>query len=104
MATAFERVGLTPTAQYPVDRATADFAFPDQHLIVECDGSYWHNLPKVRRRDQRRDGWLRSKGWRVLRLGEEEIRRDPDACVIRVQAMLTHNATCAGSAPDTTGP
>lgn len=103
MAEAFERAALEPVAQYAVDRATADFAFPDARLIVECDGSYWHSLPDVRRRDQRRDGWLRSRGWRVLRLPEDDIRADADACVDRVRRWLAHAPASAGSRTETDG-
>lgn len=95
MAEAFERAGLQPIASYPLDRATADFAFPDLRLIVECDGSYWHSLPEVAARDKRRDGWLRSKGWRTLRLSEANIKRDPDACVQRVQRVMRRQVRLA---------
>jgi very-short-patch-repair endonuclease len=88
MFAAFERAGMHPEDQYEIDRATTDFAFPAARLIVECDGSYWHSLPAVKARDQRRDGWLRSLGWCILRLPEADIQEDADRCVAKVKRML----------------
>ena len=63
---------------------TGDFVFRKQRKIVFADGAAWHNgkeLPAsfvncVDRamRDEKMDNYLRYRGWRVLRLSEQEIR------------------------------
>ena len=51
-----------------------DFYLAERRLVIECDGSYWHSLPTVVRRDLRKDQWLARHGYKLLRLPEGEIR------------------------------
>jgi len=62
----------------------ADIAFPEEKLVVFCDGDYWHNRPDMRSRDVTQDMILRANGWRVLRFWEHEINANPAACAERV--------------------
>jgi len=70
-----------------------DFLFPAQKLAVFVDGCFWHGCPihgtkpknnaafwrKKISTNQTRDrlvtGTLRSRGWRVLRIWEHELKR-----------------------------
>ena len=52
----------------------ADFYLPSQNTVIECDGDYWHAIPKVRRRDRQKDGWMRHNGISIIRLSETEIK------------------------------
>lgn len=76
-----------------------DIVFPDQKLVVFCDGDFWHGrnwqrlrlelmrranasywVAKIganRNRDVRTRRALLALGWSVVRLWETEIRRDP---------------------------
>lgn len=67
-------------AQYPINTYTADFYLPDYYLVIECDGDYWHSLPQVRKKDRRRDAFMRSKEYNILRLPEHKIKEDPELC------------------------
>lgn len=99
MSRAFAAAGVKAEAQYQLDRCAADFAFPEKRLIVECDGAYWHGRPEQKKKDARRDAWLRARGWKVLRLGEAEIKASPERCVERVLAVLRRPALArAGTA------
>lgn len=62
--------------QHVIGRAIADF-YIEPSLIIEADGKYWHDKPEVKIRDMRRDKWLQSEGYTVLRLDEETIQDDP---------------------------
>jgi very-short-patch-repair endonuclease len=88
MAEAFARADLPAIGQHPIDMYVADFAFPEARLVVECDGTYWHGRDRQQARDRQKDGYLHSRGWRVLRLPEVDIRTDPSACVERVISLL----------------
>lgn len=88
MADAFARIDLHPEAQYIVGFYSLDFAFTDQKLVVECDGDYWHSLPKQQARDKAKEAYLRNKGWVIFRLTETDINLSPDECASRVQAKL----------------
>lgn len=88
MLQAFAYADLVVAPQYPVGYYTVDFAIPDAMLIIECDGIYWHSLPKQQVRDRNKDAWLTRHGWTMLRLTEAEIRRSPADCVVKVKHLL----------------
>ncbi len=49
-----------------------DLACPARKIAIECDGSS-HNGLKAKERDKRKDDFLRSVGWTVLRLWNKDI-------------------------------
>ena len=51
-----------------------DILVPSMNLIIECDGNYWHNYPFGNDKDKIRTAELISKGFKVLRLWESEIK------------------------------
>ena len=70
----------------------ADFAWPDQKLIAECDGGTWakggHSSGKGIERDYERDCLAVIGGWRVLRFTSGMIRRG-DALRMIERALCT---------------
>jgi len=79
-----------------------DLIFPKAKVAVFIDGDFWHGyrfpiwehkLPDFwkekigenRKRDRKNFRKLRSKGWRVLRIWQHEIRRSVDTCIKRVE-------------------
>lgn len=82
-----------------------DLAFGRARLAVFVDGAFWHGHPskywpgrtspywdrKIARnieRDRRVDRELAALGWRVLRLWDFEVERDPEAAASRVIELL----------------
>lgn len=61
--------------QYRYKLGMADFYLPEQNLIIECDGEYWHSLPGCKERDERQTKYLQSQNFNVLRLSSEEIMK-----------------------------
>lgn len=55
-------------------RYQCDILVPSMDLVIECDGDYWHNYPVGNALDHVRTSELLSKGFKVLRLWENEIR------------------------------
>jgi very-short-patch-repair endonuclease len=55
--------------QYPLGRYIADFYCHEHRLILEADGGQ-HNKSL---RDEQRDAWLASNGYRVLRFWNDDI-------------------------------
>ncbi len=74
--------------QAPIDGYVADFLCKALKVIVEVDGSQHSEAPGVVR-DTRRDAHFRSKGYRIVRLWNADINRDPDAAAETVLAVLT---------------
>ena len=50
-----------------------DILIPSMNLVIECDGCYWHKYPVGRDIDHIRTSELLSKGFKVLRLWQNEI-------------------------------
>jgi len=50
-----------------------DLYLPEIALVIECDGTYWHNLPGEKEHDAYIDASLSKIGYKVLRLSQEEI-------------------------------
>jgi DNA mismatch endonuclease (patch repair protein) len=77
-----------------------DLAWIGRRVAVFVDGAFWHGHPdyywgqsgefwdakieRNRARDRRVDEELDAAGWRVLRLWDFEVERDPDECARRV--------------------
>jgi len=66
--------GIDFVSQKRIGSYLIDFYLPKQNIAIECDGEYWHGLPKTKARDKRRDLWLSEKGHEVIRLPEKCIR------------------------------
>lgn len=104
--------GYAMTAQMRVGRYTADFGVqltvgePDPggdgvvslsdaphsfraKVIVECDGHAWHEKTKEQAaKDKRRDRFLLSQGWPVMRFTGSEIYADAAGCAEQVRESL----------------
>ena len=52
-----------------------DILIPSMNLVIECDGDYWHKYPIGNDIDHIRTSELLSKGFKVLRLWEFEIKK-----------------------------
>lgn len=76
---------------------TPDALVPSEQLVVQFDGDYWHDRkgtstePRILRRvalDLSQDAYIRACGWRVLRLWETDLLRDPDGCAEQIREHL----------------
>ena len=52
-----------------------DILIPSMNIVIECDGDYWHKYPIGNDIDHTRTKELIEKGFKVLRLWENEIRK-----------------------------
>jgi very-short-patch-repair endonuclease len=52
--------------QVPIGPYIVDFLCIEGYLVIELDGAP-HDDPEQKAYDERRDAWLQSEGWRVLR-------------------------------------
>ncbi|MBS1879858.1 MAG: DUF559 domain-containing protein [Actinobacteria bacterium] len=66
-----------------------DFLWRHQWLVVEADGGNVHNNPAAGRRDSRRNRALVDAGYRILRLGWEDLRDRPDAALAELAALIS---------------
>jgi DNA mismatch endonuclease (patch repair protein) len=81
-----------------------DFVLRDRRVAIFVDGDFWHGwrfpawrlklsekweqkIQANRNRDVRNFRTLRRAGWRVIRLWEHQIKKNPAACLARIVAV-----------------
>jgi very-short-patch-repair endonuclease len=82
-------LGFRFRRQYPIPPYFVDFACVEARLIVEADGSQ-HAAPGDH---DRRDDFLRSKGWRVLRFWNNDILQNQDGVFRNIVGALENSLT-----------
>ncbi len=93
-----------------------DFTFRRERVVVFVDGCFWHSCrvcnwtpnsnaeywgPKLARnveKDREADAELTAAGWRVVRIWEHVLKRQPDDVAALLKAVVTGRAD-AGVAP-----
>ena len=70
------------------DKFALDFFLPKYGIVIECDGDYWHRLPKAIARDKSKNAYVKACGYSIYRFWESEINRDVEACVDVVLAKI----------------
>ena len=73
--------------EYSVFPYFIDFAFVNEKLAVEIDGSQ-HLQEDRKKKDEEKDKLLLSKGWRVLRIAANEVTHDGTKALKSVADML----------------
>ena len=68
-------IGYNFRRQHPIGPYIADFAILQGKLVVEVDGAT-HGSKEELEHDRRRDAYLRSKGWRIVRIRNEDVYHD----------------------------
>jgi len=63
------------------------------NLLLEVDGAYWHSSEIARKRDQEKDQWAIKNGYRLLRIGEQEIGEKSAWAIIVNQVLPLMKAT-----------
>jgi very-short-patch-repair endonuclease len=64
-----DALGYRFRRQHRIGEFIVDFVCPDRRLVVELDGAQHEDNPS----DKQRDRYLRSRGYRVLRLWNQQV-------------------------------
>ncbi|MCA6123188.1 endonuclease domain-containing protein [Bradyrhizobium sp. WSM 1704] len=75
--------GLNFRRQAPIGNYIADFVAHSCKLIVEVDGES-HDFEERIRRDERRDAWLASRGYRVLRFTNDDVTKNLEGVALSI--------------------
>jgi len=75
--------------QHPAGPYIADFACLKAHLIVEVDGET-HSTEDELAHDRRRDHYLHERGWRVLRVTNEDVYKHLDGVMDAIARELAN--------------
>lgn len=68
-----ERLNEPFQQEMRVGKFRMDFFLPKRNLVIECDGEYWHMQKNAKLRDKRKDKFLKSLGYNILRLSGQDI-------------------------------
>ena len=79
-------MGLKFKRQKPVGRYIVDFICEEHKLIVELDGGQHADQTSY---DAKRDDWLRSEGYAVLRVWNNEVMQEMEAVLERIRLALS---------------
>jgi very-short-patch-repair endonuclease len=82
--------GIDFATQYPLRYSfIIDFAFPDQRIAIEADGSFWHGrTPKQRQKDYFKTKILKDLGWNLYRFKEVDIKNNIVRCIDKIEFIL----------------
>ena len=67
--------GLKFRRQHPIGPFFADFACLSHQVVVELDGEHHDH---VRENDLRRERFLKSRGWNVMRFANDDVLKDAE--------------------------
>ena len=73
--------------EYPLGPYTLDFACVDLKIDLEIDGKD-HFSDEGKARDTRRDAFVRSQGWTVLRIAGFRVTQDPRSVREEIEAVV----------------
>ena len=68
--------GFNPIPQVRCGPYRIDLALMEYKLAIECDGEYWHSSPEQKKRDARKNYYLKKHGWKVCRLKGKTINKN----------------------------
>lgn len=75
-----------------------DIANPALKIAIEVDGRS-HRWTKTKESDARKDAFLTSLGWRVLRFSNQAVMDDLEGCVLTVTSMTSPSKGITTSSP-----
>lgn len=84
-----KEANIEAVAQFPIRSKygyIADFAIPSKLIIIECDGEAWHKIGNAH--DRKRDGYLRSKGWNIIRFRGNEIKNEKEKVINILKSLI----------------
>lgn len=73
--------------QRPIGNFIADFCCLSLKIVIEVDG-YTHDIPEVIRRDERKDRFLESEGFVVLRIMDADVLEDLNGVAERIEGFV----------------
>jgi DNA mismatch endonuclease (patch repair protein) len=93
------------TTHYSELPGKPDIVFINSKVAIFIDGDFWHGfrfplwkhkmspkwqekIEKNRKRDQRNFRKIRRLGWKVLRIWEHQVEKNPENCISRIYGLL----------------
>jgi len=87
-------MGMKFRRQHQLGDYIADFYCHEHRLVVELDGGV-HSIK--RKKDHKRDAWMQTQGFTVLRFPNEELLDDPEAALSAIAEAVLPSPTGRGA-------
>lgn len=71
----FDSVGLKYTEQYQIHTYQLDFALVEEKIDIEIDGEQHYLDERIVESDKRRNEYLKSLGWKIIRIRWSEYKK-----------------------------
>ena len=78
-----------PVVNGTVEGLEVDMHWPGTKLIVELDSYEYHRTPAEFAADRRRDAYLKTRGYDVLRVPDSWLNTDPSGVATTIRQLLT---------------
>ncbi|MDH4441751.1 MAG: endonuclease domain-containing protein, partial [Rhizobium sp.] len=85
----FRSRGARFRRETPIGPYIADFAWLAARIVVEVDGDS-HETDAGRKHDLRRDAFMASQGFKVLRFDNDLVIDNPDYVYLTIEASIAH--------------
>lgn len=86
MRNELKKRGIQFSEQVPLAGVSiVDFFIPKSKIVIQCDGEYWHQLPKRELADIHQNEVLTKQGYKVFRFWGKEIKKSVSLCVDTLQ-------------------
>lgn len=86
-----EQIGVSYEPNKQIGPYIVDFFLPNLGMVIECDGDYWHSLPRIREKDIKKDSYLKELGFEVIHFSENEIRNNLNDCYQRIERLVSNH-------------
>lgn len=99
-----DRIGAAYVRQHVVGgKFTVDAFLPESRVVVQFDGDYWHGNPdcyetpdkrqqKRMNFDRSQDAYMRKCGYRIVRVWESTLRKDPESVERLIRQTVSNSA------------
>ncbi len=96
-----DRLDVSYSKQHIINgKFVVDAYYPDQRIVVQFDGDYWHghpeNFPQPDKRqktrmklDRSQDAYMRKCGYTIIRFWETDINQNLENCFQRLQSVVS---------------
>lgn len=85
---ALQKAHISFLQEAKIGKYRADFLLPQHNIIIECDGDYWHKIPGIKERDERKNEFLASLKYSIFRFTEKTIREtSPDDLCHKISSI-----------------
>ena len=85
---ALQRAHISFLQEAKIGKYRADFLLPQHNIVIECDGDYWHKIPGIKERDERKNEFLANLKYSIFRFTEKTIREtNPDDLCQKISSI-----------------